>query len=88
MRPLRILTLAFLLFTLTAAAQTDRRIEEPLGALYTHLKSSMKIMVQMPDGTEGYTRNGNFEVSANGILQTRGGLPVLAACRAALVEAL
>ena len=28
MRPLRILTLAFLLFTLTAAAQTDRRIEE------------------------------------------------------------
>ena len=31
----------------------------------------------MPDGTEGYTRNGNFEVSANGILQTRGGLPVL-----------
>ena len=33
--------------------------------------------VQMPDGTEGYTRNGNFEVSANGILQTRGGLPVL-----------
>ena len=25
MRPLRILTLAFLLFTLTAAAQTDRR---------------------------------------------------------------
>ncbi len=33
--------------------------------------------VQMPDGTEGYTRNGNFEVSANGILQTRSGLPVL-----------
>ena len=28
MRPLRILTLAFLLFTLAAAAQTDRRIEE------------------------------------------------------------
>ena len=28
MRPLRILTLAFLLFTLTAAAQTDHRIEE------------------------------------------------------------
>ena len=28
MRPLRILPLAFLLFTLTAAAQTDRRIAE------------------------------------------------------------
>ncbi|MBS0355133.1 MAG: flagellar basal-body rod protein FlgF [Proteobacteria bacterium] len=33
--------------------------------------------VQLPDGTEGYTRNGSFEVSPNGILQTRGGLPVL-----------
>ena len=32
--------------------EADRRIEEPLGALYTHLKSSMKIMVQMPDGTQ------------------------------------
>ena len=33
--------------------------------------------VQMPDGSEGYTRNGNFEINANGILQTRTGLPVL-----------
>ncbi|MBP7393959.1 MAG: flagellar basal-body rod protein FlgF [Zoogloea sp.] len=33
--------------------------------------------VQMPDGTEGYTRNGNFEINANGILQTRTGLPVI-----------
>ena len=34
MRPLRILTLAFLLFTLTAAAQTDRRIEEQLSLIH------------------------------------------------------
>ena len=33
--------------------------------------------VQMPDGSEGYTRNGNFEINANGILQTRTGLPVI-----------
>lgn len=33
--------------------------------------------VQLPDGTEAYTRNGSFEVSANGVLQTRNGLPVL-----------
>ena len=33
--------------------------------------------VQMPDGTERYTRNGNFEINANGILQTRTGLPVI-----------
>jgi len=35
------------------------------------------LAVQMPDGTEGYTRNGSLEVNANGILQTRSGLPVL-----------
>lgn len=32
--------------------------------------------VQMPDGTEAYTRNGSFEVSPNGVLQTAGGFPV------------
>lgn len=35
------------------------------------------LTVQMPDGTEAYTRDGSLEVSANGILQTRSGLPVL-----------
>jgi flagellar basal-body rod protein FlgF len=34
------------------------------------------IAVQMPDGSEAYTRNGSFELSVNGILQTRNGLPV------------
>ncbi len=33
--------------------------------------------VQRANGTEGYTRNGSFKVSANGILQTAGGLNVL-----------
>lgn len=35
------------------------------------------LTVQMPDGTEAYTRHGSLEVSPNGILQTRNGLPVL-----------
>jgi flagellar basal-body rod protein FlgF len=35
------------------------------------------LAVQMPDGTEAYTRNGSLEVSPNGILQTRDGKPVL-----------
>jgi flagellar basal-body rod protein FlgF len=30
----------------------------------------------MPDGTEAYTRNGSFEASENGILQTKTGIPV------------
>jgi flagellar basal-body rod protein FlgF len=33
--------------------------------------------VQLPDGSEAYTRDGSFELSPNGILQTRSGLPVL-----------
>ncbi len=35
------------------------------------------LTVQMPDGSEAYTRDGSLEVSANGILQTRSGLPVV-----------
>ncbi|WP_345794789.1 flagellar basal-body rod protein FlgF [Thauera sp. JM12B12] len=35
------------------------------------------LAVQMPDGTEAYTRNGSLDVSANGVLQTRDGRPVL-----------
>jgi flagellar basal-body rod protein FlgF len=35
------------------------------------------LAVQLPDGTEAYTRNGSLEVNANGILQTRSGLPVV-----------
>jgi len=35
------------------------------------------IAVQMPDGSEAYTRHGNLQLSENGILQTHSGLPVL-----------
>ena len=34
------------------------------------------IALQMADGSEAYTRNGNFQVGPNGILQTRGGMNV------------
>ncbi|MCX8086975.1 MAG: flagellar basal-body rod protein FlgF [Rhodocyclaceae bacterium] len=34
------------------------------------------IALAMPDGTEAYTRNGSFEISENGILQTKSGIPV------------
>lgn len=36
------------------------------------------LAVQMPDGSEAYTRNGSLTVSENGILQTPGGLPLAA----------
>lgn len=35
------------------------------------------LAVQMADGSEAYTRNGSLTVSANGVLQTRDGRPVL-----------
>ena len=34
------------------------------------------LAVAQPDGSEAYTRNGSLELSVNGILQTRNGLPV------------
>lgn len=34
------------------------------------------IALAMPDGSEAYTRAGGLEVSVNGILQTRNGIPV------------
>lgn len=35
------------------------------------------IALQMPDGSEAYTRNGSFELDVNGVLQTRKGIPVM-----------
>ena len=34
------------------------------------------IALQMPDGTEAYTRAGSLEIGVDGILQTQGGIPV------------
>jgi len=34
------------------------------------------IALVMPDGSEAYTRAGSFEISENGVLQTKAGLPV------------
>ncbi|MES2150412.1 MAG: flagellar basal-body rod protein FlgF [Pseudomonadota bacterium] len=34
------------------------------------------LAVQMPDGTEAYTRNGALQINANGLLQTNAGLTV------------
>ena len=41
------------------------------------LQGSGWIAVQGLDGKEAYTRNGSFQVTANGVLQTRSGLNVL-----------
>ncbi|MDX5408496.1 MAG: flagellar basal-body rod protein FlgF [Chromatiaceae bacterium] len=35
------------------------------------------LAVQAPDGNEAYTRSGNLQISAQGMLETAGGLPVM-----------
>ena len=49
--------------------QTDRRLD-------VAVKGSGWIAVEMPNGEEAYTRQGNLQVNANGILQTANGFNV------------
>ena len=41
------------------------------------VRGSGWLAVQLADGSEAYTRDGSFEVSVNGVVQTRKGLTVL-----------
>jgi flagellar basal-body rod protein FlgF len=45
-------------------------------ALDVAVKGKGWLAVQMPDGSESYTRNGALEVSPNGLLQTANGLTI------------
>ena len=49
--------------------QTERRLD-------VAIKGSGWIAVEMPNGEEAYTRHGNLQVNANGILQTANGFNV------------
>jgi flagellar basal-body rod protein FlgF len=66
-------------FVVDASTYTDF---SPGPQLYTGRPFDMAVQgqgwiaVQTPDGSEAYTRNGNFELNVNGVLQTRSGLPV------------
>jgi flagellar basal-body rod protein FlgF len=51
-------------------------IQETGGTFDVAVQGSGWIAVQMADGSEAYTRNGSLQVSPDGTLQTRGGLPV------------
>jgi flagellar basal-body rod protein FlgF len=52
------------------AMRTDRNLD-------AMVSTNSWFSVQGPDGTEGYTRNGHFEVATDGTLTTGNGLPVL-----------
>jgi flagellar basal-body rod protein FlgF len=67
-------------FVVDSTAGTDftSGVLEPTGReLDVAVDGKGWIAVQLPDGKEAYTRNGSFQVTPNGILQTRSGLNVL-----------
>ncbi len=66
-------------FALDASSGSDFSagpLQQTGRALDVAVKGKGWFAVQLPDGTEAYTRNGNFTVTADGQLQTMGGLTV------------
>lgn len=57
-------------FTPGALQQTGRSLD-------VAVQGKGWIAVQLPDGSEAYTRHGNLQLSENGVLQTHSGMAVL-----------
>jgi flagellar basal-body rod protein FlgF len=57
-------------FTPGAIQQTGRDLD-------VAIEGAGWIAVQLPDGSEGYTRNGSLQVNVNGVLQIRNGMSVM-----------
>lgn len=67
-------------FTVDASVATDFRpgvLQHTGRSFDVAVEGKGWLAVQMPDGSEAYTRNGSLELSPNGVLQTRTGLPVV-----------
>jgi flagellar basal-body rod protein FlgF len=66
-------------FAVDASTHTDYT-QGPLIATNRSLDMAVRgagwIALQMPDGSEAYTRNGSLDLDVNGVVQTRSGLPV------------
>lgn len=62
----------------TAGSDFSSGVLQPTGReLDVAVNGKGWLAVQLPDGSEAYTRNGSFQVSPNGVLQTRTGLNVV-----------
>lgn len=67
-------------FAIDASTHTDFSAGSMVGTgrpLDIAVQGAGWIALQMPDGSEAYTRNGSLELDVNGVLQTRKGIPVL-----------
>ena len=72
-------TLATRAFVVDSSAGADFRagtVQETGRDLDVAVQGQGWIAVQLEDGSEAYTRNGDLHISANGLLQTRNGLNV------------
>ena len=70
-------TRVFALETTTGYDATAGAITATGRNLDVAVKGNSWLTVQALDGTEAYTRGGSFEVSSDGTLTTRSGLPVM-----------
>ena len=70
-------TRAFVVDSTPSADFTPGAIQQTGRDLDVAVEGAGWIAVQLPDGSEGYTRNGSLQVSVNGVLQTRNGLNVM-----------
>lgn len=68
---------AFVVDSTPSADFTPGAIQQTGRDLDVAVEGAGWIAVQLPDGSEGYTRNGSLQVSVNGVLQTRNGLNVM-----------
>jgi flagellar basal-body rod protein FlgF len=73
-------TLATRAFVVDSSAGSDFRpgtLQETGRDLDVAVEGKGWIAVQLENGQEAYTRNGNLQVSANGVLQTRNGMNIM-----------
>lgn len=70
-------TRAFVVDSTTGADFSPGVIQQTGRDLDMAVQGKGWIAVQAPDGSEAYTRNGSFQINANGVLQTRNGQNVL-----------
>lgn len=69
-------TRAFAVDASVASDFTSGPLRQTGRALDAAVQGQGWFALAMPDGSEAYTRNGSFEVSVNGVLQTKSGIPV------------
>lgn len=74
--PAPLATRAFVVDASTHANLEPGPLQYTGRALDVAVEGAGWIALAMPDGSEAYTRNGSLEMSVNGVIQTRAGIPV------------